>query len=60
VWTDGQTNFNKEFQEQIKTIVELDDDATVRAVLPVGIPKDKNAGRMFPRKPFEELTKFYE
>ena len=60
VWTDGQTNFNKDFQDQIKSIVELDDDATVRAVLPVGLPKDKSAGRMFPRKPFDELTKFYE
>jgi len=60
VWTDGQTNFNKDFQEKVKSIVELDDDATVRAVLPVGIPKDKSAGRMFPRKPFDELAKFYE
>jgi len=60
LWTDGQTNFNQDFQEKIRTIVELDDDATVRAVLPIGKPTDKAAGRMFPRKPFEELTKFYK
>ncbi|MCL2227257.1 MAG: nitroreductase family protein [Oscillospiraceae bacterium] len=60
VWTDGQTNFSQEFQDKIKDIVELDEDATVRAVLPVGVPADKSVGRMFPRKPFEELTKFYE
>ena len=59
VWTDGQTNFTKSFQEKIGTIVELDEDATVRAVLPIGIPKEKG-GKQPPRKPFEELTKFYE
>jgi nitroreductase len=57
VWTDGQTNFNKEFQEAAKTLFELEEDATVRAVLPVGIPKQK--GQQLPRKPFEELTRFF-
>ena len=60
VWTDGQTNFNEDFQAKIKELIELDDDAKVRAVLPVGVPKDKNAGRAFPRKPFEELARIYE
>ena len=59
VWTDGATNFSKSFQENIGSIIELDDDATVRAVLPVGIPKEKG-GKQPPRKPFEELTRFYE
>jgi len=59
VWTDGATNFNKDFQEKIGSIIELDEDAKVRAVLPVGIPKEKG-GKQAPRKTFEELTKFYE
>jgi len=59
VWTDGGTTFNKEFQEKIGGIIELDEDAKVRAVLPVGIPKVKG-GKQPERKPFDELTKFYE
>ncbi|MCL2126445.1 MAG: nitroreductase family protein [Oscillospiraceae bacterium] len=57
VWTDGQTNFNKDFQEKISAILELPEDTKVRAVLPVGIPKDKG-GAQPPRKPFDELVKF--
>ena len=59
VWTDGATNFNEGFQKNIGSIVDLDEDATVRAVLPVGIPKEKS-GKQPDRKPFDELTKFYE
>ncbi|MDR0819547.1 MAG: nitroreductase family protein [Oscillospiraceae bacterium] len=59
VWTDGQTNFNKEFQEKIGSLLNLDEDATVRAVLPVGIPKTKG-GQQLPRKPFDELVRFFE
>jgi len=59
VWTDGQTGFNKEFQEAAKELLGLDDDAKVRAVLPVGIPVTKG-GQQLPRKSFEELTKFFE
>ena len=59
VWTDGHTNFTKSFQDQIGSIIDLDDDAKVRAVLPVGIPKEKG-WKQPPRKTFEELTKFYE
>jgi len=59
VWTDGHTNFTKSFQEKIGSIIELDDDAKVRAVLPIGIPKEKG-GKQAPRKSFDELTKFYE
>ena len=59
VWTDGHTNFSKSFQDNIGSIVDLDEDATVRAVLPIGIPKDKG-GKQAPRKSFDELTKFYE
>ena len=57
VWTDGQTNFSKDFQEKIRELLELPDDTTVRAVLPIGIPKEKG-GKQPPRKPFEELVKF--
>ena len=59
VWTDGHTNFSKTFQDNIGSIIDLDEDATVRAVLPIGIPKD-TGGKQAPRKPFDELTKFYE
>ena len=59
VWTDGHTNFTKSFQDNIGSIIDLDDDATVRAVLPIGIPKDKG-GKQAARKTFDELTKFYE
>jgi len=59
VWTDGQTLFNKDFQDNIRSIIELDDDATVRAVLPVGKPKEQG-GRQAQRMSFDELTKFYE
>ena len=59
VWTDGQTIFNKEFQDKIKSVIELDDDAMVRAVLPVGMPKEKG-GKQPQRKSFDELTKFIE
>ena len=59
VWTDGHTNFTKSFQEKIRSIIDLDDDAKVRAVLPIGIPKEKG-GQQPPRKAFAELTKFYE
>ena len=59
VWTDGHTNFTQSFQDKIGGIIELDGDAKVRAVLPVGIPKDKG-GKQPQRKAFEELTKFYE
>ena len=59
VWTDGHTNFTQSFQEKIGSIIDLDDDAKVRAVLPIGIPKEKG-GKQPPRKSFEELTKFYE
>jgi nitroreductase len=59
VWTDGHTNFTKSFQDQIGSVIELDDDAKVRAVLPIGIPQEKG-GKQAPRKSFEELTKFYE
>ncbi|MCL1835809.1 MAG: nitroreductase family protein [Oscillospiraceae bacterium] len=59
VWTDGHTNFTQSFQDKIGDIVELDEDAKVRAVLPVGIPKEKG-GVQAARKSFEELTKFYE
>jgi nitroreductase len=59
VWTDGQTLFNQEFQDAAKELLGLDDDAKVRAVLPVGIPATKG-GQQLPRKPFEELTKFFE
>jgi nitroreductase len=58
-WTDGATNFNKTFQEKIRDVIDLDDDATVRAVLPVGYPKDKGA-KQPDRKPFDELVKFFE
>ena len=57
VWTDGQTNFNKEFQEKINELLDLSEDTTVRAVLPVGIPKEKG-GVQPPRKPFDELVTF--
>ena len=57
VWTDGQTNFSKDFQEKIRDLLELPDDTTVRAVLPVGIPKDKG-GKQPERKPFDELVTF--
>ena len=59
VWTDGHTNFTTSFQEKIGSIIDLDEDARVRAVLPVGIPKEKG-WKQAPRKSFEELTKFYE
>ena len=57
VWTDGQTNFNKDFQEKINELLDLPEDTTVRAVLPVGIPKDKG-GAQPARKPFDELVTF--
>ena len=59
VWTDGHTNFTQSFQEKIGSIIDLDDDAKVRAVLPIGIPKEKG-GKQAQRKTFEELTRFYE
>ena len=57
VWTDGQTNFNKDFQEKINALLNLPEDTTVRAVLPVGVAKDKG-GSQPPRKPFDELVTF--
>ena len=57
VWTDGQTNFNPDFQEKINTLLGLSEDTKVRAVLPIGIPKDKD-GKQPPRKPFDELVTF--
>ena len=57
VWTDGQTNFNKDFQEKVNELLSLPEDTTVRAVLPIGIPKEKGGGQP-QRKPFEELVTF--
>jgi nitroreductase len=57
VWTDGQTMFSKEFHERIAELLELPEDAKVRAVLPVGIPKTKG-GAQPERKPLDELVKF--
>ena len=59
VWTDGHTNFTQSFQDNIGSIIDLDEDARVRAVLPVGIPKEKG-GKQAARLSFDELTKFYE
>jgi nitroreductase len=58
VWTDGQTTFNKEFQAKAAALLGLPSDATVRAVLPVGIPKEKGTAQP-ERKPFEELVKYF-
>jgi nitroreductase len=59
VWTDGQTAFNKELQDAAAELLGLDEDAKVRAVLPVGVPKTKG-GQQLPRKAFDELVKFFE
>jgi nitroreductase len=59
VWTDGQTTFSKEFQASAASLLGLPEDATVRAVLPVGTPKTKGAAQP-ERKPFEELVKFFD
>jgi nitroreductase len=58
VWTDGQTTFNEELQAKAASLLDLPEDATVRAVLPVGIPKTKGASQP-ERKPLEELAKFF-
>jgi nitroreductase len=57
VWTDGQTNFSKEFQDKAAKLLDLPEDARVRAVLPVGIPKIKG-GAQPERKPLNELVRF--
>jgi nitroreductase len=58
VWTDGQSTFSKELQEKAKELFDLPEDATVRAVLPIGIPTTKG-GAQPERKPFDELVKIY-
>ncbi|MDR3210218.1 MAG: nitroreductase family protein [Oscillospiraceae bacterium] len=57
VWTDGQTNFNKELQAALSELFALDEETKVRAVLPVGVAKAP--GQQLPRKPFDELVKFF-
>ncbi|MDR1589347.1 MAG: nitroreductase family protein [Oscillospiraceae bacterium] len=57
VWTDGQTTFSKELQDKAAELLALPEDAKVRAVLPVGIPKVKG-GTQPERKPLDELVKF--
>lgn len=57
VWTDGETSMIPERQEKLAELLGIPEDRSVRAVLPVGIPKDPG-GKQAPRKPFDELVKF--
>jgi nitroreductase len=56
VWTDGETTMIPGRQEQLAALLGIPEDRTVRAVLPVGIPK--TPGQQPPRKPFDELVRF--
>jgi nitroreductase len=56
VWTDGETSMNQDRQDKLKALLELPEGRTVRAILPVGVPKAP--GQQAQRKPFDELVKF--
>jgi nitroreductase len=56
LWTDGETSMVPERQEKLSKLLNIPDDRSVRAVLPIGIAK--NPGHQPPRKPFDESVKF--
>lgn len=56
LWTDGETSMLPGRQEKLSALLGIPEDRTIRAVLPVGIPK--TPGKQPPRKPFDELVKF--
>lgn len=56
LWTDGETSMIAERQEKLAALLGIPKGRSVRAVLPVGVPKI--AGQQPPRKPFDELVKF--
>ena len=56
LWTDGETSMVNGRQEKLAALLGIPEDRSVRAVVPVGIPK--TPGQQPPRKPFDELVKF--
>jgi nitroreductase len=56
LWTDGDTGMKPERQDKLASMLEIPEGRTVRAILPVGLPK--TPGQQPPRKPFDELVKF--
>ncbi len=55
VWTDGMLKF-PEIKEQITALLNVPPHKSVRAVLPIGIPKDKI--KIHPKESFEEMVHF--
>lgn len=56
VWTDGETTMIPDRQDRLAALLGIPEGRSVRAVLPVGVPK--TPGQQPPRKPFDELVKF--